>query len=313
LNLLPFVLVLDWAEGLSAFQTAGDISLIAGIFRQNEPDFQSKKGERPEDFNPVKKMRRASRYITTNLEKFASALDFLRPMASINQSHSLNTDIDKAIASVQDVPPIKAFFDKLKAETTQFAHPDGNKNTENILKKQGYLIRWLASKSRLSDALIMTREWLVSWLMFQSKASYQEIFQDTNFTRDMGGPKPREVTENALNNANHARRLGQSKQSESDKNDFDAHIQKIVDLWGRVVEIRNDLAHVGYLKAPMDLDSLRSKIGGDKTELGLIKEIFGDDTQPGRVNLETLEIKPAEKKPAEDKTDTPPTEGQDAQ
>lgn len=133
--------------------------------------------------------------------------------------------------------PFQMLIDQLKQSYQQMAVNDPSENPKPSLKAQYLQIKWYVENQHYLQAITLIREWLISWKCIQQNNRGHWL----SYTN-------REFAENALNEGvnNQDSQIAQQLESKFAVDDTATAIK----LWGRCVDIRNDLTHCGMRKKP---------------------------------------------------------------
>jgi hypothetical protein len=136
--------------------------------------------------------------------------------------------------------PFLTILDTIRKDVSKLAYPSPRVLSRENLSKQIEIIEYCLSKGMVVQAVMMAREWVVSFLCLKEK---EEKWLDN---------KTREKKEEWLNG------LMNSKE--------DGH-QELKELWGDLRELRNDIAHCGMRENPIHIQKIERKAAKIPEEL----------------------------------------------
>jgi hypothetical protein len=224
-DLTPLVDLTGWITGAEALVLRGDASILANMLQ---------------DFHAVREEGVAEGYVllANKLRFLSKALSLNRPtdvMSSANELKNLD------LCDRMELPgPFLTILDTIRKDVSKLAYPSPRVLSRENLSKQIEIIEYCLSKGMVVQAVMMAREWVVSFLCLKEK---EEKWLD-NKTR-----KEKEEWLNGLMN---------SKE--------DGH-QELKELWGDLRELRNDIAHCGMRENPIRIDKIEKKAAKIPEEL----------------------------------------------
>jgi hypothetical protein len=143
----------------------------------------------------------------------------------------------------------------------ELASPEEDSNIAISLHHQLGMIRWYLDRQHIVQAILLAREWLVSVIAFRFGLPIFDV------------KRGREPVEIALNNA--ALQAYEPEKVESGVYDFMLiklpNKEDIVNLWQRLAQTRNDIAHCGMRLSAKRARSLVSDAENFYTGLERIK------------------------------------------
>jgi len=224
-DLTPLVDLTGWITGAEALVLRGDASMLADMLQ---------------DFHAVREKGVAKWYVrlANKLRFLSKALSLNRPtdvMSSANELKNLD------LCDRMELPgPFLTILDTIRKDVSKLAYPSPRVLSRENLSKQIEIIEYCLSKGMVVQAVMMAREWVVSFLCLKEK---EEKWLDN---------KTREKKEEWLNG------LMNSKE--------DGH-QELKELWGDLRELRNDIAHCGMRENPIHIQKIERKAAKIPEEL----------------------------------------------
>ncbi|PNK19159.1 TIGR02221 family CRISPR-associated protein [Cylindrospermopsis raciborskii] len=253
-DLLPMLSLLDWLAAADRFVKVGDGSPLAELLKNTISN--DEKRDDPTLRPPFKEFKDTADIIN----RISLAIALVRPVEILEETTKLEEIIKKAESSFDKrAKPFGLISQKLTQEYGQFAleNPTNSENLAQGLRLQFQLIDWYIKRHQVVQAMTLAREWLVSVLAYR-------LGEEDPLNKDQ-----REQVENALHN-------GQIKVRGKEItliSPWDDEFEKLPDFnlfsveWGKLVKIRNDIAHVGMNKSPQKAESL------EKTAAKIILEL----------------------------------------
>ena len=246
-DLTPFVTLLDWTIATDRFTRFGDASDLAALLRQGIPP-----GSQMSRDLPARALGNALKRAATAMEGVSLALRLTRPLETMTASANLAATWQQVGALVeQQAPP----FGLLAAAVRQTYQPLAmaqdpleRANWRLNLQIQLDLVGLYLKRGQVVQAVTLAREWLVSLLVYAfAGASLVDYEQG------------REPVERALNNEVERRKPNPRALLETP---YDEALQKLPNarelgqLWNKLTQLRNDLAHVGMNLNPKPAEKL---------------------------------------------------------
>lgn len=236
-DLSPFIDLLDWTMATDKFLKTGNptqlCGLLEGIQGETLPTSKANNDSKEEELpNQLK-------YAAEQMKGIYAAMSLARPEEVMEKAKKAADQLEKCRMEVEfRAKPFSLLLDK----TCKFYQPFALENSRNDIRKslliQLDLIKWHLEMEQIVQASILAREWLVSLVAYLKN---NDIIND------------RRICEGALNNSEHNRKplfLNLSGEQE----------EKIIELWRKLRPIRNDLAHVGNRKDPLQTERLISEM-----------------------------------------------------
>ena len=230
-DLTPFVNLLNWMNAVNVFQRTGDARQIAAL-------------DIHDDIRDVLEKLSESLFTNRTIEVQEAASEFKGlPI------HSLITAKAKGSQA-----PFQMLIEQLQENYGSMAFDDPRNSPEQSIKKQYEQIKWYMDNQHYFQAIILIREWLVSWqyLEWQSSAIGNSWLQREN-------RRPVE-----------ARFRGHSSRAPIPSAD-------VKDLWDACANLRNDLAHCGMRPSPLlaeDAIKAIEKLFGNLEEFARAKGVI---------------------------------------
>jgi CRISPR-associated DxTHG motif protein len=222
-DLTPFLTLLDWTTATNTFIKSGRATDLSALLRSG---ISSSGGE----FN----------LLANRLETLSLALHTSRPATVMQSANGLSTDITGVKPHIAGgAIPFGLLLDKINAEYSIFGldEPMEQKNARHVLERLRKVIDWYIDKDLLIQAMTLSREWLVSLVVYHLNG---DIFDDSR-----GGD--RKKAETVINNYKNNRTAPNPT--------LEKTLPDILTIWSEVDpdslqarDLRNDLAHCGMRK-----------------------------------------------------------------
>ncbi len=212
-----FQTLLDWANAVDSFSRTGNSVQLADLL-ENE-------------LTGVKFTNRLA--LAKELRYLSLALDLVRPEEVLKSSARLVRELDK-VAEQQTALEDKPFvilLNRIRDDFKPFAMEDTRNapRTEIFLNKTFSLVEWYLQKERLSDALLLVREWMLTRMMWKDGIVGSKLY--------VYEERKEYETE-----------LGDMKRSESETGD----------IWKKLGKLRNNQAHAGFAERPIPISDMKA-------------------------------------------------------
>lgn len=270
-DLTPMLQLLDWSSAADRFNRSGDSADMAKLLEDFGRDVMGN------NIGNVKEQNKGS-----DFQKLGGALTeitqdylLLRPEGVKDSVTQLKKMIEKnlpAIHEYPDIKPLELLLERIQKTYLPYAEDEKIKRTEDkdlhLLQKEKEMIVWYMEHGHIMQALSLSREWLVTWIMLW--LDFDPIMdEDTrdNVSRSINRFKRRSnygkirVTPGLFNQVD--------DQTRNEKNELPIitteMMEKFIDvktfttLWGSLADIRNDIDHAGHRKKPKTAKKLISQ------------------------------------------------------
>jgi hypothetical protein len=232
-DLTPFVTLLDWTVAADRFIRDGDAHDLAYLLRQGMPP-----GPLMRDNLHARDLGKTLRQAAQSMEQVSLALRLNRPLETMEAGNSLVECLETGRQQLETTARpfallaerIEQTYDRLALDQAAQADmlPDN-------LRIQLDLIEWYLEKNQIIQAVTLAREWMVSLLCQHAGRAMLD--------RDTG----RQPIEQALNEL----RTSGGKQIAGSSEELNKLIvalperSRMLKVWNRLTELRNDIAHAG--------------------------------------------------------------------
>lgn len=212
-DLTPFAEILDWLTAAKIFIATGDSRELGKLLESIQ--------------NKAYRQSQNAGTLPVKLKSIASSLEKVSANLLSAQVLSLPENVEKLASVIQEgeaeikgwSKPLVPLLEKVKQAYLPFHNND--------LETQRELIRWYLDRGHVVQALTLMREWIVSYECELNGRDWKDL-------------KTRQQVEESLSEKEH--------QTREDREGYPRHI----DLWGRVTQLRNRVAHCGFGKDPLE-------------------------------------------------------------
>ena len=252
-DLTPLLDLLDWLSGAEFFLQRSDATLLAERLRTvHRQAWRSRSGEDlPTILQPI----------ANKLQSFSQALHLARPRDVMNHANGLLQMLEKVISEAEQwAKPFAVILEQIRSETEKFSHNAPDRLDKENLQKQLALIEHFVEKGLWVQAILLAREWSVSWVALQRGDG---DWLDSNY-------REREI-EHALGSA--AKRLRGESVEVPEWFDELPKSKEVADLWNSLTQLRNDVAHCGMRKNAAPISSIEQRV---KELPSRLKALTGD-------------------------------------
>lgn len=237
IDLSEFVALLDWTTATNRFLATGDAQQLVDLltaahslpWRHREAYAQSDLPTRLQGMGGT-------------LHRLSQALRLARPEDVMARSESLCATLDAVRPEVERwAKPFGVLLERTQRDYRALALPGDPRAPEQAvagLRVQRELVGWYVSRRQYVQAIVLAREWLVS---------YTALLLGWDLIQD------RRIVEDALHAGAGAVREGQPLPAVL--RDL-PQAQTLASFWNRLPDLRNDIAHVGMRASPRPVASI---------------------------------------------------------
>ena len=239
IDLTPAIRLLDWLTASDKFISTGSAVELGQLLDTVHRDFyrQQRLGPKP-----------------TRLQSFGQAIrDISRSLELVRPVSLLENDLPRlqkhpiqelAEEVGQFAKPFGLLLQSIQESYSQLALPvDQKEDRRAQVQKHFQLLRWYVEKRFTTQALLLAREWLVSALcLCEGIQNYREREARQGIEHQLGS-------------------LIQQEEQPQSLPPIAAHVpdvQQLADLWSRLSNYRNDVAHVQMNPKPLASKALES-------------------------------------------------------
>jgi CRISPR-associated DxTHG motif protein len=233
-NIGPFMTLLDWNSAVDAFKRTGECRPLADLLKQTQISLQ--KNRSAGDAAPTHLIT-----VSTWLNTLSAALDLVRPHEVMTSAFILQRELKDAENEFPKwAKPFQILLETVRENFADLAlaNPDDPKNLDALLNCQWQLIRWYQRYNRYSAAVLLAREWIISWYMRHKGMTLGNIMDTSQ--RD--------------NNSNELYAIVQSDSAVS------GQLESVAIGFRNIIDFRNDLAHAGMRASASKAGDLRTSI-----------------------------------------------------
>lgn len=248
-DLTPFVTLLDWLTATNRFVETGDGQALANLLRAGMPP-----GIQMRDDLTARTLGHNLKSAAEAIESVSLALRVTRPIEAMQSAAQLAETLAQATPGIQErAKPFQILAERVVTEYGQFAveNPTDEPSLRDGLRRQLQMVEWYIKRRHIVQAATLAREWIVSTLCLR--------FGEPMFDYNEG----RKYVEGALNNAAERRKKA-PRTIEPSRCDEPLEAlpcaETLSKLWGQMIELRNDIAHVGMKSSPKPAALLKQKV-----------------------------------------------------
>lgn len=245
IDLTRFTELLDWMIAADRFIRFGDGSDLARHLHRARPQGPDYPREVYQQGRPLYEFAKA-------LEEVSRALRLIRPEDALETSSTLIQALDNARPAIRQFAlPFVPLVDQVQDAYRPLALPAPRRQDPvTWLRYERNLVHWYLERRQYAQAVALAREWLVSWAMLalgvtdlldrQNRAAMEELL-GKHLQLHKG--RQAEITEDQ------AALWRQIPQREA-----------LVDLFGKLGDLRNDMMHAGKRLHPMPAQAMEQNI-----------------------------------------------------
>lgn len=256
-DLTPLLTLLEWAVAADRFNRTGDSRYFASLLKQKQAHLAKQFQGRREELTQLGDLGRLS----GALSEISQSLALIRPHLAMQQIAALRPKMEKALPLLEkEVKPFRLVFDIVLNAYESLALSEPTSEPWKDLECERRMIEWYADREHWVQAISLTREWLLSWVMYHLGLNSFTDLSD------------RHRIESVVNSE-----ADEFVQAKRDGTEFNSvflkqipNLDRVLGLWKNVAEVRNDIDHAGMRQNPKEPNSL---VSGVKSIIEQIKEL----------------------------------------
>ena len=234
----------EWLHAVEDFHLRCEGEKLAKLLEDAQGrQWSSGQGKKDELPRRLKNMGR-------HMRDFSRSVRLLRPLEALNsaaQALELAEEIEQE--AERWAKPFKHMLSRIAQELKPLAAGGAGSLDKPFLRSQLSLVRHFLKKGLVVQAVLMEREWLVSWLVW--RANFGGSWRDKNVRREM---------EEAMGRAaQHLYRDGLTEASPPEWYKKLPEADTVTKLWNELTNLRNDLAHCAMNDSPAAPDSIMKR------------------------------------------------------
>lgn len=225
--------LLDWLSGAEAWLKWGDAKTLAEKIRATHKRlWMERREEQGKEGLPTKLQSVANKLLS-----LSQAMHLSRPLDVMRIANELLPMLKDAMVEIEQwAKPFAVIVEQVQKELESLAHSEPERLDAENLSKQLALIEHYLKKGLIVQAVTLAREWVVSWTILQrGEGDWLDKDHREEIERALGAAAARKRNEPA----EVPEWFEQLPQSDL-----------IAQLWDRLIQLRNDLAHCGMRKQP---------------------------------------------------------------
>ncbi|HOL44807.1 MAG TPA: TIGR02221 family CRISPR-associated protein [Methanothrix sp.] len=223
-DLTPFMKLLDWTNATEMFIRTGHGRDIANLLKSAH---QVAYGTRSSDgLTPPRELKN----VASDIEKISDALALVRSDEVMEYALRLKNRPERYRDEARAwAKPFSLLVDRIAENFVPFAGDD--KDISRRLKTECSIIGWLIDKNQIVQAILLAREWIITYVISKlgegdtHDSEYRECIKKKIYDAITG----------------------------EDKLPVDG---KLLEIWSRLGDLRNDVAHCGMRRSPKPSDTL---------------------------------------------------------
>ena len=227
-DLTPLLELFDWLSGAEAFLLRSDAEILGIRLKQTHRHLWTARAGN--------KLPYHLQAVGAGLTRLSRAMHLSRPLEVMREAQQSLPKLESVKAEARQwVPPFAVLLEQVRAEIEPLAHGTPERLDADNLRKQLALIQHFLQKNLIVQAVTLSREWLVSWVVLHQKK--RDDWLDRTF---------RVEVEHALGKA-----VKRGKGEEVRVPEWFEELpesEKVSKLWDSVAQLRNNVAHCGMSK-----------------------------------------------------------------
>ena len=248
-DLTPMLDLLEWAAAADRFNRTGDSRYFASLLHQQQKGLALQYQKDPEKLSQIGMIGT----LASSLTDVSQSLSLIRPHLAMQQIEKLPVKAQSAIpilAEAHATRPFQLILDSVIESYDTLGLSDPLNVPVQDLQTQRALITWYAEHEHWTQAVSLSREWIVSWVMLQLGMKKLVILSD------------RHRIEEVLNSE--AEEFLKAKKSEMIfmplfLKDL-PNSETVLGLWKSLSDVRNDIDHAGMRDNPQKPNDLKKHI-----------------------------------------------------
>lgn len=249
--------LLDWLSGAEALLERADGRLLAQRLKEVHRQQWRQGGE---------ELPRKLQTLGDRLNKFSLSLWLNRPREGMRKAHELVDLLNEAEPEVTRwAKPFGVILEQIRKAVEPIAYENLCVLDQESLAKQHALIGYCLEKGLIVQAVTLAREWLINWVMLhRGEGNWLERGDREEVERALGAAMKRQRDEPA---------------EVPEWLDLFPRKDAVIDAWGRLGQLRNDLAHCGMTRDAALSQSVEQRVN----ELSKLLESLSAENQGGRL------------------------------
>jgi hypothetical protein len=213
--------------------------------------------------------------VGSKLKLFSQAIQLARPRDAMRNASELLPLLQEATSEAEQwAKPFAAILKQIEGEAHKFAHDAWDRLDSEHLQKQLTLIEHFVKKGLWVQAILLAREWVVSWIALQRQAG------------DWRDERYREDDLEAALGAAHQRLQGRDSEVPPWFDEL-PESQQVAKLWSELTQLRNDVAHCGMRASVAPIARINQRAREVVPRLkALLKDVLDGVLWSGRVTLD---------------------------
>lgn len=241
IDMTRFTELLDWMIAADRFMRFGDSSDLARHLDRARPQGPGYTKEAYQRGRPLYELQKA-------LGSVSLALRLIRPEDALDTSAVLIEKLNNAHSAIQTFAlPFVPLIHRIHDAYAPLALRDPRRQRADLwLHYERRLVRWYLERKQYAQAVALAREWLISWALLALEVTNLVNRQTRKAIEDLLGKQLQ-------------RRRGSTVAITQEEQDLWQRIpqrEMLVDLFGQLGNLRNDMMHAGKRSSPMPANTM---------------------------------------------------------
>ncbi len=236
LDLIMMMDLLDWMEGVRRFRETWDASRLSHLLTHSAQGSD--------------KQRQRLKQAGDGLRNLSAQLQMVRTLDLLTTAQRLGSQIERARHTIESsARPFALLLEHTREQVQRIAYDSPQSLSLDALRKQLEILRLYVEHERLLQAALLEGEWLLNFALWK----YAQFHGDVDWLKYREREKVKRAIEQATDGTqrDHLTALDFMNPDE---------LHKVAELWSKVADLRNDLAHCGMRREPKPYEALRKKI-----------------------------------------------------
>lgn len=248
-DLIPMAALLEWATAADRFSRTGDARYFASMLRSQQKNMAVQAQGNYDELSKIGSIGT----LASALTDISQSLGLIRPHLAMQQVARLPEKVEQALptlAKAEATLPFRLLLNSMLESYQALALKEPAQDVQKDLEIERALIVWYAEREHWAQAVSLSREWLVSWVMFHLGLNNLTVLSD------------RHRIEGVVN-AEAAEFLKSKEQQKEFVPVFLkslAQLDTVLGLWKALTDVRNDIDHAGMRENPGKPEDLVKQI-----------------------------------------------------
>lgn len=244
-DLTPMLALLEWAVAADRFNRTGDARYFAALLREQQKNLALHAQKQPERLAQIGRIGALAAALTD----VSQSLSLIRPHLAMQQIEKLPQQAQSALpvlVQAEATLPFQMLLDSALKSYADLALSAPATDVKNDLNTQRALIAWYAEHEHWPQAVSLSREWLVSWVMLHLGLKNLTVLSDRQRIEGVVNAEAEE----------YVKAKKQERPFEPMFLKVLPNLQTALGLWKALTDVRNDIDHAGMRENPQKPDDL---------------------------------------------------------